>query len=138
MFCKCSSKYFICKWNIHCLLFFFSSYTKPYSLSILFQVWHLPVYILLPLVLHPWVGLHLISDLPEDKVQIVSRSINWKTRVCLVLLYSLYGYLPVNCILWWGAVLFWGSSHIQVNVVPNFCSRPVSLLSNSILNAIHL
>lgn len=117
---------------------FLSSYSKSYSLSILPQIWHLPTHLLLlPLVLHPWVGLHLFGDLPVYKMRNVSKSIIWKMRGCLVFLhrirYVLSIYFPVNCILWLGAVLYWGSSHIQVNVVPYICSRPLSLLSNSIL-----
>jgi hypothetical protein len=122
---------------------FLSSYSKSYSLSILPQVWHLRVHLLLlPLVLHPWMGLNLIRDLPVCKMRNVSKSIIWKMRGCLVFLhkirYVLSIYFPVNCILWMGAVLYWESSNIQVNVVPYVCSRPLSLLSNSILNAIHL
>lgn len=106
MLCKCSTKYFICRQKIYCL-FFLSSYSKSYSLSILPQVWHLPLHLLLlPLVLHPWMGLNLISDLPVYKMRNVSKSIIWKMRGYLVFLYRIRHVLsicfPVNCILWSG------------------------------------
>jgi len=139
--CKCNTKYLIRKWKIYCLLFF------KLLLKIIFSE-HLAPSMTFTHTSPPLIGTTSLGGTEPHqwllvyKMGNVSKSIIWKMTGCLVFLhrirYVLSIYFPVNCILWYGTVLYWGSSHIQVNVVPYVCSRPFSLLSNSILNAIHL